>query len=278
MFKENMNLTDIWRDLNPDVQRFTWRRNKPEIHCRLDFFLISSSLSTDALEADILRGFKTDHSLITLSLGTKTNPRGPGFWKLNSHFLKDFEYINLIKETINVVSNDYKEDESVDAILLWDVMKMQIRAVSIKYEKQVKAKQKRTEKTLETEILMLESKLENNLSEIEKREIRTKLEIKKQSLEQWINYKTQGSIIRSRTRWYNEGEKNTKYFFELEKRHFNSNTIRNLKIDDNITLNTDEEILNGAKRFYQALYASNNSSFQNVSGEDLFFQKRTTVQ
>jgi len=67
---------------------------------------------------------------------------------------------------------------------------------------------------------------------------------------------------------------------KIEKRHFNSETIRNLKIDDNITLSTDEEILNEAKRFYQALYASNNSYFQNVSREDLFFffNKRTTVQ
>ena len=56
--KENMNLTDIWRDLHPDIQRLTWRRGKPGIHCRLDFFLISSSLSTDALEADILPGLK----------------------------------------------------------------------------------------------------------------------------------------------------------------------------------------------------------------------------
>ena len=95
---------------------------------------------------------------------------------------------------------------------------MQIRASSIKYAKQQKAKQKRTEKTLETEILILKRKLENNISETEKRDIRTELEIKKQSLEQWINYKTQGWIIRSRTRWYNEGEKNSKYIFELEKR------------------------------------------------------------
>ena len=49
------------------------------------------------------------------------------------------------------------------------------------------------------------------------------------------------------------------FFFELEKRHFNSKTIRNLKIDDNTTLNTDKEILNEAKRFYQALYTSDNS-------------------
>ena len=34
MLKENMDLTDIWRDLHPRTQRFTWRRNKPEIHCR----------------------------------------------------------------------------------------------------------------------------------------------------------------------------------------------------------------------------------------------------
>ena len=202
MLKENMDLTDIWRDLHPNTQRFTWRRNKPEIHCRLDFFLISSSLSTEALDADILTGFKTDHSLITLSLATKTNFRGPGFWKLNTHFLKDLEYINLIKEIINEVSNDYKEDETVDAVLLWDVMKMQIRANSIKYAKEQKAKQKQTEKTLETEILKLEQMLEDNISDNEKREIRTKLEIKKQRLEQVILYKTQGSIIRSRARWY----------------------------------------------------------------------------
>ena len=220
MLKENMDLTDIWRDLHPSTQRFTWRRNKPEIHCRLDFFLISSSLSTDALEADILPGFKTDHSLITLSLATKTNPRGPGFWKLNSHFLKDLEYINLIKETINEVSNDYKEDETVDAILTFmgcDENANQSKL--IKYAKQQKAKQNQTEKTLETEILKLELKLEDNISDVEKCEIHTKLEIKKQSLEQVISYKTQGSIIRYRTRWYNEGEiKKYKVFLRFGKK------------------------------------------------------------
>ena len=36
--KESMDLTDVWRDLHPDSQRFTWRRRNPEVHCRLDFF------------------------------------------------------------------------------------------------------------------------------------------------------------------------------------------------------------------------------------------------
>ena len=49
--------------------------------------------------------------------------------------------------------------------------------------------------------------------------------------------------------------------------------MRKLKIATNTTLNTEEEILNEAKRFYQALYTSDNSFCQNVSGEDLFFQQ-----
>ena len=110
-----------------------------------------------------------------------------------------------------------------------------------------------------------------------KLEIRTEQEIKKQSLEQWINYKIHGSIIRSRTRWYNEREKNTKYFFGLEKRHLSSKTIRYLKIDDSTTLNTDKEILNDAKRFYQALYTSDNGFCQNVSAEDLFFSTTESI-
>ena len=59
----------------------------------------------------------------------------------------------------------------------------------------------------------------------------------------------------------------------MEKRHYNSKTIRNLKIDNNTVLNTDQEILNEARRFYQTLYTSNNCSSQEITGEDLFFQQ-----
>ena len=31
---EEFDLTDIWRILNPESQRYTWRRRKPEIQCR----------------------------------------------------------------------------------------------------------------------------------------------------------------------------------------------------------------------------------------------------
>ena len=49
---------------------------------------------------------------------------------------------------------------------------------------------------------------------------RTELRIKKLQLVEIIAYKTQGAILRSKVKWYNEGEKNTKSFHNLEKRHF----------------------------------------------------------
>ena len=92
---------------------------------------------------------------------------------------------------------------------------------------------------LEKEILALERKLEeNNPLEPHKEIVQTELRIKKQQLEEIISYKTQGAIIRSKVKWYNEGERSTKYFHSLEKRHLNSKTIRNLVTDDGTTIFT----------------------------------------
>lgn len=57
-------------------------------------------------------------------------------------------------------------------------------------------------------------------------------------------------------KWYNEGEKNIKYFHSPEKRHFNSKTIRYPKIENDKKLWTDSEILDEAKKYYEYLYMS----------------------
>ena len=62
--------------------------------------MISSSLTIAITNADILPGYKTDHSLITIHLASNSNPGGPDFWKLNISFLLDSEYIELIKKLL----------------------------------------------------------------------------------------------------------------------------------------------------------------------------------
>ena len=55
---------------------------------------------------------------------------------------------------------------------------------------------------------MLENKLaERNVSDKDRESIWTELRIKKLQFEEIIAYKTQGAILRSKVKWYNEGEK-----------------------------------------------------------------------
>ena len=105
----------------------------------------SSTLNLKIWNADILPGYKTDHSLITIHLASNSNPRGPGFWKLNTTFLLDSEYIELIKKTIDEEAKEYRNNDDVDAVLLWDTMKMQIGSSSLKYarEKRLKLNQRK---------------------------------------------------------------------------------------------------------------------------------------
>ena len=60
-------------------------------------------------------------------------------------------------------------------------------------------------------------------------------------------YRTKGAIIRSRTRWHEQGEKNTKYFLNLEKRQNDKTYISKLKTQDSTEITNADEILNCQK-------------------------------
>ena len=79
---------------------------QPKVQCRLDFFLISQSVIGDVTNTDIVPGYKTDHCMITLDLSLHANSRGPGLWKLNTSFLTETAYVNLIKATIKEVQDE----------------------------------------------------------------------------------------------------------------------------------------------------------------------------
>ena len=82
---------------------------------------------------DILPGFKTDHSMIILKISLHSNPRGPGFWKLNTSLLADTNYIELIKLTIQQTREEHENDDSINPSLLWDMIKLKVREKSLSF-------------------------------------------------------------------------------------------------------------------------------------------------
>ena len=70
--------------------------------------------------------------------------------------------------------------------------------------------------------------------------------------------KSKGSIIRSRARWYELGEKCNKYFLNLEKRSYEKKHITKLKTPDGSTVEDPKTILTTMKNFYNQPYSSQN--------------------
>lgn len=160
-FWDNLDLTGIWWDVNPEEKRYTWRQNKPEVHCRLDFFLVSASTVGRVSKAEILLGYKTDHSLCKIDVNYHSNKRGPGSWKLNSALLSESEYIH-VNATIAQTVTQYENDEEVDEVLLWEMIKIEIKDTSINYSKAKMKEMRKNEDAIESEITSLETQLEKD--------------------------------------------------------------------------------------------------------------------
>ena len=242
--------------LNPNISRFTWRRRCPKIRCRLDFFLVNQSVFNITTLSEIYPGYKSDHSMITLKLSLHSNLRGPGLWKLNTSFLTEINYINQIKATIPETQEEYREDDIVNPSLLWEMIKLKVREKTLTYSKNRKKQTKQGETELEQGIAKLGEELDKrNHSDTQVSDLEEEINKQKLELE-----KIKGTILRSKTKWYNEGEKNTKYFLNLEKRHYKQSTIGQIKIGDNTFVTSDGHILNECASFYKNLYESKNTT------------------
>ena len=91
---------------------------------------------------------------------------------------------------MNEISEEYENNDEVNAALLWDTMKMKIRSSSLHYSKIKKAKMKSQETNLELEIISLHKTLEeSNLSEMEKNQSINEIEIRNLQREEISKHK-----------------------------------------------------------------------------------------
>ena len=61
-----LDLHDIWRIKNPTERSFTWSQPEPLVLSRLDYWLISNSISDNVCDVNIIPSIKTDHSAIKI--------------------------------------------------------------------------------------------------------------------------------------------------------------------------------------------------------------------
>ena len=245
----SLKLLDVWRCQHPNQQQFTWRDKAFKVQCRLDYWMVSEDLKPLALDTNIKNSTLTDHSAITLTIQSQDYVRrGPGFWKINNSLLKDNNFIDQLSEKIPQFKDKYSYLS--DKGLAWDMIKMEIRGFCVQYSKRKNRERRNIEKELSGRMERLMKILETNRS----KENIIELYRLRSELNKIAEYRTNGAIIRSRTRWHEHGEKNTKYFLNLEKRQHSNSFIARLKTQDDQEITQANEILECQKKFYTDLY------------------------
>lgn len=73
-----------------------------------------------------------------------------------------------------------------------------------------------------------------------------------------------GLIIRAKAKWIEDGEKPSKYFTNLEKRHYVNKTITKLKNRSNVEVTDQKDLLQEMKSFYSDLYKDKDDSLDVV--------------
>ena len=143
---------------------------------------------------------------------------------------------------------------------------MEIRGFTVKYSK-IKAKKRKSEELiLQCKVNELIQKSERNPGD---KLLLNELYATKSRLQTIMRQKTKGAIIRSKALWHEQGERNTRYFYNLEKRNLNRKTVTKLKVGSNKYTSDQFEILEEEKRFYETLYRSKSTD---VSPESTFFK------
>ena len=119
------------------------------------------------------------------------------------------------------------------------------------------------------------NKLEKQISTNPTDESLAKYNESKRYIEEHNNEKANGAILRSKINWVEYGEKNSKFFLNLEKRNYNIKCITKLikNTDDEQEISNPEYILKYEEDYYKTLYSENSNVIHNKQDDDEFKNK-----
>lgn len=202
---DTFQLEDIWRRRYPHNREFTWEGQGRK--SRIDLWLTSASLNSQIESIEHRFAPFTDHNAVKMKLNLNEVQRGRGIWKMNSSHLLHEEY----KQEITTLWQNWQQSrqEYENLTTWWDLGKKKIKQFSINYSKEYNMNNKCRLEELEKEI---NHEMKNNPDS-------ETVNTKKLEYNTLLTDKTQGARIRSRIEHWEEGEKSTKYFYNLEKRN-----------------------------------------------------------
>ena len=243
----NCNLTDVWAKSHDKNPGFTYVDKFKGTKSRLDYFIVSEDIMTCVKCVDLnVCPFVPDHLALCMNIVKPSRTRGSGYWKMNSNVLEKPDFRENLIHVVNRVETDYKQYSPLEK---WEILKFKVKELaincSVKHTLDTKRRKCELQKRLNVLIQDREdSSKTESISNIEK------------ELDEIYSAELKGALIRSKAKWIEEGEKSTKYFYSLERKHQLSNVINQLVGENGEIIEDPSELLNECCSFYDKLYTS----------------------
>ncbi|XVE95789.1 hypothetical protein REPUB_Repub02eG0163900 [Reevesia pubescens] len=218
-------------DLQLEGGKFTWSSNREEpCFCRLDRFLISVVFieNLNALTQKILPRSLSDHNPVVLC--EVTVDWGPKPFRFFNHWL-EFDGFNAM------VQSTWKQASTISKgrFRIWKSLKY-IKSAIKEWQLKEGIADFCKISTMEEEINSLDLELQSGQFELEKRNL-----ILKKKKELWNLYRCEERSWsqKSRMKWVQEGDRNTKFFHIVATARRRTNFISSLKFQDRVIDNPE---------------------------------------
>ena len=180
-----------------------------------------------------------------LHLDLEKCSKGPGIWKMNANTIQS----NIFRESLEKLWPGWvhRIDDYDDILTWWDMIKILLKHLTIDISKSMNIKNHTIEQ--------LEKRL-NSIKDSDKNIHKQECKNLKKTIKQYYEKQTEAARIRSRVKDFEEGEKSSKYFFNLEKHNISNKLWTKIKCKDGTYKNDIKSILREQKSFFEELFKS----------------------
>ena len=265
----DLNLTNACNE----VSNFTWRRPNTDVFSTIDYVFHNTGELTLVGNSSDWSLSMSDHAAVKCDFaftGKEVGKRSK-VTRLDPSLIKDRERMLRIKEVINALMAMIPADWNPHIRL--DYLKMCTRTVWEKHQAERKRIESDEEAQINEELNKAISKLEtSDLSEREKADLIEYIEELRIDKASEIEKKGERLAEKLGTKWYNEGEKSTRYFMRLLNRPM-PDKFKELENANGELIKGETEIEAEIVSFYKNLYESYDKSKINVTEDQSFLNE-----
>ena len=262
---EDFNLTDSW---SKHDRTMTWRHG--EKMSRIDRIKWSKTIELDVvnIHADWTLT-SSDHAAVIVNLKRpKTQRKFCKITRIDTSFMNNIKLRHKFSTEIDIRMEQLR-DTNMNPHSKLEYLKMSIRSIAIDIATNYKKELDLEFNEIKSQLSFWQSTFENASEPSYQNMARDNLDRLSAKRDKYLEEKGKYLSDRSKCKWYQEGERSSRYFLNINRSKSNKSEMTELLVDGSMTIDQDQ-INSQVEKFYKNLYEKGDTKKVNESMIDDF--------